>query len=112
MSGNAMEEGLIQQIHNPSHTDPSRFGFLAGALSGIASMILLSVIFPNLPRLLTVYLSLAVTALIGTLITRRITRARKVRDVNKRIQMRKAHQAETVRKIALMKAGEIRDIAP
>jgi len=59
MSGNAMEEGLILQIHNPSHNDPSRIGFLAGALSGFAFLIGLTIVLPNLPRLLAVYLAIA-----------------------------------------------------
>jgi len=71
MSGNAMEEGLILQIHNPSHLDPSRIGFLAGALSGFAFLIGLTIVLPNLPRLLAVYLALAVAAGIGTTVTKR-----------------------------------------
>lgn len=99
-----MEEGLIQQIHNPSHTDPSRFGFLAGALSGFVTLVTLSAVFPALPRLIAAYLSLGVVAAVGTLVTVRITAKRKERRVQDMIEEREMQQAEAARKIAGMKA--------
>ncbi|MEE9387703.1 MAG: hypothetical protein V3U96_03770 [Paracoccaceae bacterium] len=104
MSGNAMEEGLILQIHNPSHLDPSRLGFLVGAVSGIGALFALSAVAPNMPRIISVYLALAVVAAVGTLVTCSIAGARKRRKVDALIAARAMHEAETKRKIAQMQA--------
>ena len=88
MSGNAMEEGLILQIHNPSHTDPSRVGFLAGALSGFAFLVALSAVLPTLPLILQIYIGLAVAAAVGTIVTLRITASRANRAADKMIVKR------------------------
>ena len=104
MSGNAMEEGLILQIHNPSHLDPSRIGFLAGALSGFAALVVTTIVLPGLPRLLAVYLALGVAAGVGTVVTRRIAGARAQRDIAQLMAMRAMQEAETKRKITKMNA--------
>ncbi|MGR3342753.1 MAG: hypothetical protein ACU0DI_05955 [Paracoccaceae bacterium] len=107
MSGNAMEEGLILQIHNPSHTDPSRVGFLAGALSGFAFLVALSAVLPTLPLILQIYFGLAVAAAVGTIVTLRITASRADRAADKLIERRRMLAHETARKIAEMKAGKV-----
>ncbi len=105
MSGNAMEEGLILQIHNPSHLDPSRIGFLAGALSGFVSLGGITVVLPNLPRILAVYMALAVVAAVGSLVTRRISAKRQQQKVDAMIAARAMQQAETDRQISEMNRG-------
>ncbi|MGR3289768.1 MAG: hypothetical protein ACU0C9_01035 [Paracoccaceae bacterium] len=105
MSGNAMEEGLMLQIHNPSHLDPSRIGFLAGALSGFAAVLLITVILPAMPRLLTVYLAIAVTVAVGTHVTKRITSARTKRKIDSLIAARAAQRFESERQIVEMNAA-------
>ncbi len=107
MSGNAMEEGLILQIHNPSHTDPSRVGFLAGALSGFAFLVALSAVLPTLPLILQIYTSLAVAAAVGTFVTLRITASRANRAAGKLIEKREMLAQETARKIAEMNTAKI-----
>ncbi len=107
MSGNAMEEGLILQIHNPSHTDPSRVGFLAGALSGFAFLVALSAVLPTLPLILQIYTSLAVAAAVGTFVTFRITAGRANRAADKLIEKREMLAQETARKIAEMNAAKV-----
>jgi len=107
MSGNAMEEGLILQIHNPSHTDPSRVGFLAGALSGFAFLVALSAVLPTLPLILQIYSGLAVAAAVGTLVTLRITASRANRAAGKLIEKREMLAQDTARKIAEMNAGKV-----
>ena len=104
MSGNAMEEGLILQIHNPSHTDPSRVGFLAGALSGFAFLVALTAFLPTLPRILQIYAALAVAAAVGAFVTLRITTSRLDRAADKMIVKREMLAHETARKIAEMNA--------
>jgi len=104
MSGNAMEEGLILQIHNPSHLDPSRIGFLIGALSGFVALVISTILLPNLPRLLATYMALAVAAAIGTYVTTRIAAARARRKAEDMIAARAMQQAETKRQIAEMSA--------
>lgn len=106
MSGNAMEEGLIQQIHNPSHLDPSRIGFLAGALVGFGSLVVITVIFPGMPRLLSAYSGLGIAAAVGARVTVRITAARQGREVEGLIAARAMQQAETERQIAAMKVAK------
>ena len=103
MSGNAMEEGLMLQIHNPSHLDPSRIGFLAGALSGFAAIIVSTIALPDLPRLLAAYLALAVAAAVGAYITRRIANGRRTREDAEMIAARAMQEAETKRQISAMK---------
>ncbi len=107
MSGNAMEEGLILQIHNPSHTDPSRVGFLAGALSGFAFLVALSAVLPTLPLILQIYTSLTVAAAVGTFVTLRITASRANRAADKLIEKREMLAQETARKIAEMNAAKV-----
>ncbi len=107
MSGNAMEEGLILQIHNPSHSDPSRVGFLAGALSGFAFLVASTVVLPTLPMILQVYAGLAVAAAVGTIVTLRITTSRIDRAADKMIVKREMLAHETARKIAEMNAGKV-----
>jgi hypothetical protein len=107
MSGNAMEEGLILQIHNPSHTDPSLVGFLAGALSGFAFLVALSVVLPTLPRILQIYAGLAVAAGVGTFVTLRITASRIERAADKLIVKREMLAQETARRIAEMNAVKV-----
>lgn len=106
MSGNAMEEGLILQIHNPSHTDPSRFGFLCGALSGFATLVGLGVLFPNLPRLLSVYLSIGAAVAIGTWVTRATIRRREQKQADGMQAKRELLAAETARQIIAMKSRQ------
>ena len=108
MSGNAMEEGLILQIHNPSHLDPSRFGFLAGALSGFAGLVVITTIFPNLPALIATYISLAIVAGVGTFVTVKIIARRTRRAEQRMINRRDMQEAETKRKIAEMKAAMVK----
>ena len=108
MSGNAMEEGLLLQIHNPSHTDPSRIGFLAGALSGFAGLVAQTVVLPALPLIFQAYLALAVAAAVGTLVTVRISAGRASRAAGKMIEKRAMMERQTERRIAAMNAASQR----
>ncbi len=103
MSGNAMEEGLLLQIHNPSHLDPARLGFLVGAVAGFVALLGISAVLPWLPRLIAVYFALAVVAGVGTVVTMRITATRKRHEVDVLMAARARDEAETRRQIAEMK---------
>ncbi len=104
MSGNAMEEGLLLQIHNPSHSDPTRIGFLAGALSGFAAIVAITIVLPGLPRLVTVYLAIGVAAAVGSYVTLKIKSRRKQYKVSLMIEKRQMQATETNRQIADMLA--------
>lgn len=102
VSGNACEEGLMLQIHNPSHTDPSRIGFLAGALSGFIVFVALVFVVPAMPLMFHVFVGLLVTLAIGTLVTRRIANTRTLRDISDLEARRQMLRQENDRKIQAM----------
>jgi preprotein translocase subunit SecG len=102
MSGNAMEEGLIAQIHNPSHTDPARTGFLGGAVLGFvaaagASNILATTTFGF------VFLWMFVGLFSGVWFTRRLNARIAHAREKSLIEARADQQAETARQIVEMK---------
>ncbi len=105
MVGNAMEEGLFRQLRNPSHTDPARLGFLAGATAGFfASWALAQVVVVQIPGFLAVWVAVGLP--VAVLVGRRIAAARKARKAAEMEARRAAHEAETARRIAAMKKHE------
>ena len=104
MSGNAMEEGLMTQIGNPSHADPSRIGFLAGAVPGFLIMIFLPAFFPRLTGFGSSLIALTIGLLIGVTVTRLLHRRIKAREVIRLTQEREKMALETARQIKEMKA--------
>jgi hypothetical protein len=106
MSGNAMEEGLMTQIGNPSHTDPSRIGFLAGAVPGLLIVIFLPAFFPRLTGFGAAFVALVLGLAIGLTVTRYLQAKIKAREVLRLIEERKRDAVETNRQIAEMNKGD------
>jgi hypothetical protein len=102
MSGNAMEEGLIAQIDNPSHTDPARIGFLGGAILGFVTA-RITVLFLPLATFGFVFIWATVGLLLGAFFTAKLNARIKRREVAAMEKSRAEHEAETVRKITEMK---------
>jgi membrane associated rhomboid family serine protease len=105
MSGNAMEEGLMTQIGNPSHLDPSRIGFLAGAVPGFLIVIFLPSFVPRLTGFGAAFIGLVIGLAIALTVTRRLQAKIKAREVLRMIEERKRDATETERQIAEMNEG-------
>jgi uncharacterized protein HemX len=101
-----MEEGLMTQLHNPSHTDPSRIGFLAGAIPAFGVVIFLPLAMPRLTGFGAALIALVVCLVIGVSVTRmiqgRIYRRQQARLVARRAQ----HARDTAQQIAAMKKAK------
>lgn len=104
MTGNAMEEGLMTQINNPSHTDPSRIGFLAGAAPGLLIVIFLPMFVPRLTGFGALVIGLTVGLLIAVLVTRWLQKRIAARAQIRMIEKRTRDDAATVAAIVAMKA--------
>ena len=100
-----MEEGLFRQLRNPSHTDPARLGFLAGATAGFfAAWALAQVAVVEMPGFLAVWVAVGLP--VAFLVGRRIAARRMAREVAALEARRAAQEAETARRIAEMKDRE------
>ena len=105
MTGNAAEEGLMQQIGNPSHLDTGRITVPAAALSGYGAGYLAWRLLP----FVTVFTSVLVGILVCGLVAWRMSHwfairveARKVRE----FEAKRAFEVdETRRKLAAMRAA-------
>jgi len=93
----------MTQIGNPSHTDPSRVGFLTGAVPGIVIAIFLPVIWPRLTGFGAAFIGLVVTLVIGVSVTRWLQKKRAAKKQAALISARIRDEAETMRQIAEMK---------
>jgi hypothetical protein len=102
MSGNAMEEGLIAQIHNPSHTDPARIGFLGGAILGFVAARIV-VLFLPLQTFGFVFVWATLGLFLGSFFTKKLNARVKRRAAAAMEKARAEHEAETARKISEMK---------
>jgi len=102
MAGNAAEEGLMQQLGNPSHVDTGRIVVPAAALSGYASGYLVWRLIPSV----TVWTALIVGVIVCGLVARRLARwfsARKLaRETADREAIRAEQIADTKRKVSAM----------
>lgn len=102
MSGNALEEGLMQQLGNPSHMDAGRVAVPSGAIAGILTYLVLGVLLGGGWVILRLALSAAVCAGIGGLIYQAIERKRLDAENRRQNEMRASQTAETERQIAEM----------
>ncbi|NOX73090.1 MAG: hypothetical protein GXP03_05560, partial [Alphaproteobacteria bacterium] len=87
MSGNAMEEGLIAQIHNPSHTDPARIGFLGGAILGFVTARIV-VLFVPLATVGFVFIWIIVGLFLGAFFTAKLNARIKRREAAEMLKAR------------------------
>jgi len=106
MTGNAMEEGLMTQINNPSHTDPSRVGFLAGAAPALFIVIFLPMFVPRLTGFGALVIGMTFGLLIGVVVTRVFSRKIASKEQARMAAERQRNEAEANRQIAAMKAKE------
>ncbi|HBS49721.1 MAG TPA: hypothetical protein DEA05_06365 [Rhodobacteraceae bacterium] len=103
MTGNATEEGLIQQIGNPSHLDRGRIAVPAGVLSGALTGFLMTG-----PLWLRGLVGLLVAVAIFALVIRHFTRRAMERQAQAQEAARAARHTDVERQIAAMmtKGGE------
>ncbi len=104
MVGNAAEEGLMQQIGNPSHLDWGRIVVPAAFLSGYGAGYLTWRVLP----FATIWLALLVGAIVCILVGWRLAawfeRRAWAKWCAEQEAQRSAHAAETERAIAALKA--------
>ncbi len=108
MSGNATEEGLLGQIGNPSHSDPSRVvalsAFVAGAVAYMAARW-------SIPRL-TVWGGIVIGALVCIVVAWRMAlwfqRRQRAFDLAERNATRARQIAETDQGLAALRQGVAR----
>lgn len=105
MCGNSIEEGLFLQIKNPSHNDPSRFGFLAGAPVFIVLLVAMIEFAPVIPPVLQIFLSMAVALPTVIWVTSLISSGRLAKEVKFLEEQRQARHIETERAISLAQAS-------
>jgi hypothetical protein len=104
MIGNASEEGLMQQVRNPSHTDPGRLAVPAGMAVALAVFIGLRAAWPGLGYAPPVFLATVLGSAVAVWLYQRIEAARAAADAKAREDYRAGREAETRRQIADMKA--------
>ena len=100
---NSMEEGVLLQIDNPSHTDASKVAALGGGALGMAVFIALSRWAPQLGIKASAILGVAVLAVTAYVINRKVTAQFIARAAARMESERAAHEAETEAAIAKMK---------
>ena len=93
----------MQQVGNPSHLDPWRFGVMGGVAVGL--FVLLGTI-SLLPLLASVLLAMAVAIATAFVISLRIAQVRARREDARQEEYRQTREAETERQIAEMKSKE------
>lgn len=100
---NSMEEGVLLQIDNPSHTDASKVAALGGGALGMAVFIGLSFFAPELGTKASAVLAVAVLAITAHVINRKVTAQFIAKEAARMSAERAAHEAETEILIAKMK---------
>lgn len=105
MRGNAMEEGLMLQINNPSHTDPARISALLAFLVWIFSFLLMnfdsSFSGTYIRTVIAEIIALAAFAILYRHLTRNIV-ARKAAEME---EYRRMLNSDTERKLAEARAN-------
>jgi membrane protein implicated in regulation of membrane protease activity len=81
MTGNAVEEGLMQQLGNPSHLDAGRIVVPAALLSGIGAGWLALALIPRLAFLGALALGAMVTIAVAFVLARWLARRAEARAV-------------------------------
>ncbi|MFV2052886.1 hypothetical protein [Aliiroseovarius sp. YM-037] len=102
MSGNALEEGLMQQLGNPSHVDAGRVAVPFGAVAGILTYLILGAVFGGGWSIWRFLLAAIVCAGVGGMIYRMIERKRLDAENKRQAERRASQTAETERQIAEM----------
>ena len=100
---NSMEEGVLLQIDNPSHTDASKVAALGGGALGMAVFIGLSLFAPQLGVKASAILAVSVLAITAYMINRKVTAQFIAKEAARLNAERAAHEAETKAAIAKMK---------
>lgn len=103
MIGHGAEEGLMQQIGNPSHTDAGRTAVPAGAVAGLGLFLLLGAVFPGAPKFAVAPVPIAVFVVTSAALYRRIEASRRAGEARRRQDYRAMRSREASARIAEMK---------
>ena len=103
MSGNAMEEGLLLQIDNPSHTDSGRIAVPLGAVCGIVMFFLYGAIFDQRVGYLQTLIGMITAFGIGIPTYRLLQQWKEANQAKEYEIIRQMREEETQRQLAKMK---------
>lgn len=103
MSGNAMEEGLLLQLDNPSHTDSGRIAVPLGAICGIAVFFIYGSVFDQRVGFLQTFFGLNVAFGIGVPTYLWLERWKENRRAKEYELIRQMREEETQRQLAAMR---------
>lgn len=106
MVGNSAEEGLMQQIGNPSHVDIGRIAVPAGGVAGLIMFLTIDRIFPILGLGGRWVFAALVAVTVAGVVWQRLFTAQRAREVAEMEKTRATQEAETERRIAAMKGGQ------
>mgnify|MGYP006982470331 FL=1 len=102
-----MEEGLLLQLHNPSHTDSGRIAVPLGAVCGIAMFFLYGAIFDQLVGYFQTLIGMLTAFCIGIPTYRLLQQWKESNLAKKNENMRQMREEETQRQLADMKKKRI-----
>ena len=100
------EEAIVGNINHPSHTDPVRIGFYAGASVFFISLILLLGGIPWLPLGVRIFVSGIAGVGVGFALVRWIQQKQLNKEVAELEAKREEHRIQTEEAIAEMKKSE------
>lgn len=100
------EEAIVGNINHPSHTDPVRIGFYAGASVFFVSLIVLLGWLPWLPLGVKIFSSGIAGVGVGFALIRRLQQKQLNKEVAELEAKREAHRIQTAEAIAEMKKRE------
>ncbi len=110
MVGNAAEEGLLSQIGNPSHSDPTRVIALASFVVGGVAYLLARWAFPALTVWGGIVLGIGVCLAVAWGLARRLRRRAEARRAQAMAERRAVETAETdARIMAMRRQAEVSD---
>jgi len=100
------EEAIVGNINHPSHTDPVRIGFYAGASVFFISLIVLLGVFPWMPIWVRIFVSGMAGVGVGSALLRRIRQKQLNKEVAELEAKREQRRIQTEEAIAEMKKRE------
>jgi len=103
MSGNALEEGVLQQLHSPSHSDPARIVGMFGAIVAIVLYLALGSLFPALSGAVKLVIVLVLFFGFMAYFLHRLSLRRTRREAKAMEEARTSRNTETERQLAQMK---------
>lgn len=104
MVGNSIEEGVMLQVKNPSHNDPTRFGFLAGAAVCLATFILLNIGVPAMTVFWQSIVSMVLGFVAAAYVSKRLAIRRRKQEEALLAEQRDLQNKDTERRIRDMNA--------